>query len=124
VYAGYIFLSKKSKDAALSKYRAAVRRINKNPEKEFKAYGATGKQKRFLLSTLKDYESFSCIVDKSRVYESIMSSKKSIHRYKDYCIKRIAKAKLIELINKKLIDPSIPITLRLFIDNHTAITLP
>ena len=122
VYAGYIFLSKKEKDAALAKYRAAVRRLNKTPEKEFKAYGARGKDKRYLVSIMKNYESFSCVVNKKRVYESIMSSKKSIHRYKDYCIKRAAKAKLIDLINRKKINPNSPIVLRFFIDNQPTST--
>jgi hypothetical protein len=122
VYAGYIFLSKREKDAALAKYRAAVRRLNKTPEKEFKAYGARGKDKRYLVSMLKNYESFSCVVNKKRVYESIMSSKKSIHRYKDYCIKRAAKAKLIDLINRKKINPNSPIVLRFFIDNQPTST--
>lgn len=93
-YAGYIFLSKKEKDAALVKYRAAVKRLNKTPEKEFKAYGARGKDKRYLVSILKEHESFSCVVDKKRVYGSIMSSKKSIHRYKDYCIKTSHKSQI------------------------------
>lgn len=122
VYAGYIFLSKKEKDAALAKYRAAVKRLNKTPEKEFKAYGARGKDKRYLISILKEHESFSCVVDKKRVYESIMSSKKSIHRYKDYCIKRATKAKLTDLINRKKIDPNSPIILRFFIDNQPTST--
>ncbi len=122
IYAGYIFLSKKEKDAALSKYRAAVRRLNKTPEKEFKAYGARGKDKRYLVSLLKECESFSCVVDKRRVYGSIMSYKKSIHRYKDYCIKRAAKAKLMDLINRKKIDPNLPIVLRFFIDNQPTST--
>jgi len=122
VYAGYIFLSKKEKDSALARYRAAVRRLNKTPEKEFKAYGARGKDKRYLVSILKEYESFSCVVDKERVYKSIMSSKKSIHRYKDYCIKRAAKAKLVNLINRKKIDPNTPIILRFFIDNQPTST--
>lgn len=122
VYAGYFFLSKKEKDAALAKYRSAVKKVNPDTDKELKAFGTLGKTKRFLNSALKDCESFSCVVDKKRVYPSIMASKKSIHRYKDYCIKRVAKAKIINLINRKLINPEEPIVIRLFIDNQPTST--
>lgn len=121
IYAGYFFLSKKEKDRALATYRAAVNRVNKHPETELKAYGAKGKTKRYLVSTLGNYESFGCIVDTRRVYPTIMHNKKSIHRYKDYCIKRAAKNKIIELINKKALDQTKPVTFRFFIDNqHTS----
>lgn len=64
VYAGYFFLSKKEKDAALAKYRSAVKKVNPDTDKELKAFGTLGKTKRFLNSALKDCESFSCVVDK------------------------------------------------------------
>lgn len=51
-----------------------------------------------------------------------MSSKKSIHRYKDYCVKRAAKAKLIDLINQAKLDRATPTVLRLFIDNQPTST--
>lgn len=121
VYAGYIFLSHKEKDAALAAYRAAAKRCNPAKD-ELKAYGAKGKTKRYLVSILKEYESLSCVVDKTRVYPSIMNNKKSIHRYKDYCIKRAVKAKMVNLINRKLIDPAQPIVIRLFIDNQPTST--
>lgn len=121
VYAGYIFLSKKEKDYALVKYRAASKKINAG-DGELKAFGTSGKNKRFLLSNMQKFESFSCVVDKNRVYSQIMGNKKSIHRYKDYCIKRVTKAKLSDLINRKLIDPNSPIILRYFIDNQPTST--
>ena len=122
VYAGYIFLSHKEKDHALCSYRKASRKVNPTPESELKAHGAKGKTKRYLNSILKDYESLSCVVDKHRVYTNIIKDKKSIHRYKDYCLKRVAKAKLLEMISRKVIDPCIPTTLRFFIDNQPTST--
>lgn len=122
VYAGYFFLSKKEKDRALNRYRAASRRVNKNVPQELKAFGASGKTKRFLVSILKESESFSCVVDKNAVYDVILQNKKSIHRYKDYCLKRAAKAKLQDLISRGLIDPNLPTTLRFFIDNQPTST--
>lgn len=125
IYAGYIFLSKKQKDAALANYRSAARQIQKSLSKknqEAKAYVLSGHQKRFLNSRLAEYGSFSCVVDKSCVYGSILDSKKSIHRYKDYCLKRASKTKVQELIKRGLIDPARPITLRFFIDNQPTST--
>lgn len=122
IYAGYVFLSHKEKDRALCAYRKAAKRINPHPTTELKAHGAKGKTKRYLNSVLKEYESFSCVVDKSRIYPNILNNKKSIHRYKDYCLKRIAKAKLLSLINRGIIDPNSPTILRFFIDNQPTST--
>jgi hypothetical protein len=121
VYAGYIFLSKKDKDRALAKYRHAAKVLQGDSNNEMKAHILSKANKRSLLSQLSDCESFSCVVDKKRIYDLILDNKKSIHRYKDYCIKRAAKAKISELINRKLIDPYQPTALRFFIDNqHTS----
>jgi len=126
VYAGYVFPSKKEKDRALAKYRWAVRQLKRvrhsRLDKEIKAYRAKPKTKRFLVSQLSEFESLSCIVDKSRVYGSILDAKKSIHRYKDYCIKRAARAKLEDLVTRGIIDPDEDITIRFFIDNQPTST--
>lgn len=122
VYAGYVFLSHKEKDRALCAYRRASKKVNPAPSTELKAHGAKGKTKRYLNSILKDYESLSCIVDKHRVYSKIINSKKSIHRYKDYCLKRVAKAKLLDMLSRKVISPDVPTTLRFFIDNQPTST--
>lgn len=125
IYAGYIFLSKIEKDAALANYRSAARQIQESlnmVNKEAKAYILTGVQKRFLNSRLARYESFSCVVDKAHVYDSILNNKKSIHRYKDYCLKRASKNKIRDLIDRNLLDPTLPTTLRFFIDNQPTST--
>jgi len=125
IYAGYIFLSKKEKDAALANYRSAARQVRQSlriASQEAKAYVLSGKQKRFLNSRLAQYESFSCVVDKTRVYESILNNKKSIHRYKDYCLKRASKNKIRDLINRGLVDPTLPTAIRFFIDNQPTST--
>ncbi|MCL2094553.1 DUF3800 domain-containing protein [Candidatus Saccharibacteria bacterium] len=121
IYAGYVFLSKREKDKALALYRNAAKKLQATRHQEIKAHGLKGSNKKFLLSRLSNYESFSCVVNKSKVYPSIMCNKNSIHRYKDYCIKRAAKAKIANMINRKLIDPGQPTVLRFFIDNqHTS----
>ncbi len=121
VYAGYIFLSKHEKDDALIAYRRAAKILQDGTTKEIKAFGTRGENKRYLLSQLSYCESFSCTVDKKLLYTSIMDNRKSIHRFKDYCIKRAAKAKLSELINRGLIKSNKPTYLRFFIDKqHTS----
>lgn len=122
VYAGYVFLSHAEKDKALAAYRKASRTVNPTPEQELKAHGTKGKTKRYLNSILRDYESLACIVDTKRIYPNILCNKKSIHRYKDYCLKRIAKAKLANLISQQKIDPTTPTILRFFIDNQPTST--
>ena len=121
VYAGYVFLSKKQKDYALAKYRAANWKVHKG-KNELKACRAKGKTKRFLLSNMKDFESFGCVVDKTRVYSRIMDRKKSIHRYKDYCIKRAIKVKLQDLIARGVINADVSTNLHFYIDNQPTST--
>lgn len=122
VYAGFIFLSKKEKDRALAIYRSATRKLQKGKTEEIKACNIKGSKKRFLLSQLAHFESFSCVVNKGKIYDSIIDNKKSIHRYKDYCIKRAAKVKLANMIDRRLIDPDQPTVLRFFIDNQPTST--
>ena len=121
IYAGYLFLSKKDKDLALARYRAAVQKVRRG-KRELKAYGTPGKTKRFLLSQLRSCESLSCTVDKTRVYPSILAAKQSVHRYKDYCVKLAVKAKLESLIERGLLDPCKDTVIRLFIDNQPTST--
>ncbi len=121
IYAGYIFVSKAQKDYALAKYRAANKKVHTG-NKELKACNAKGKTKRYLLSNMKQFESFACVVDIRRVYSKILAHKKSIHRYKDYCLKRLIKAKIEELIRRKRIKSNIPTILRIFIDNQPTST--
>lgn len=122
VYAGYAFLSHKEKDRALCSYRRASRKVNPHPDQELKAHGAKGKTKRYLNSILRDYESLSCVVDKHRIYSNIIKDKKSIHRYKDYCLKRVAKAKLLAMLSQSTISSELPTVLRFFIDNQPTST--
>lgn len=122
IYAGYVFTSQREKDLALASYRKATRSVNPRPDQELKAHGTKGKTKRYLNSILKNYESFSCVVDKHRIYKNIIQNKKSVHRYKDYCLKRVAKAKLLDMIARKTIDPELPTILRFYIDNQPTST--
>lgn len=103
VYAGYIFTSKKERDRALATYRSAEKRIQ-GVSGEKKACKLKKTQKRYLVSVMRDYQAFACVVDIRRVYERILSNARSIHRYKDYCLKRMLRTKLEELMATGGID--------------------
>lgn len=90
-----------------------------NRTRELKACGLNIKYKRALFNILKSYESLSVCIDLQKVHKDIMSHKKSIHRYKDYALKRCIKGKMIDLINRRLLDPNEDITLIINIDEQT-----
>jgi hypothetical protein len=53
---------------------------------------------------MRDYQAFACVVDTQKVYERILSNARSIHRYKDYCLKRTLRTKVEELASDGEID--------------------
>ena len=121
VYAGYVFKSKKAKDAALARYRAAEEKFGKR-RRELKACRLKAKSKRFLNSILQNNESFGCIVQIGKVYDRILQDRQSIHRFKDCCIKLAIKSKIQELLHAQDISPDEDTNIRLFIDNQPTST--
>lgn len=90
-------------------------------ESELKAAGLESKYKRSLYNCVKLFNSLSATVKLSDVNESIMTNKLSIHRYKDYALKRMIKSKLETLIASGKIDADKPVSLRVYIDQqHTS----
>ncbi len=121
IYAGYVFKTKRQKDAALCRYRAAELSLS-STKKEVKACKLKPTAKRYLNSVLRDDESFGCVVRIGRVYERIMQDKQSIHRFKDYCIKLAIKAKISALLAAQKISAEEDINIHLFIDNQPTST--
>nr|DAP76153.1 MAG TPA: Protein of unknown function (DUF3800) [Caudoviricetes sp.] len=122
VYSGYIFIGNSQLDAALASYRSAHDKIAKKlgSREELKAYILNGGQKRFLNKRMDNYESFSVVIDIDKVFSRILNSKKSIRRYKDYCLKIGLKRKLQELIRDNKIFQDLDTTLYINIDQqHT-----
>lgn len=124
VYGGYVFLSRSDLDIAKRKYINANKKIKAATgfTGELKAAVISNDQKRSLYNVVRDYESVSCSVEIKRVYASILSSKKSICRYKDYVLKRCVKSKLIDFIHDGKLNPQEEITIHIFIDEQLTAT--
>lgn len=124
VYGGYVFLSREELDNAKRKYISANKAIKLELERtdELKAAGLEAKHKRALYTVVRKYESISCSVNIPRVYDSIISSKNSICRYKDYVLKRCVKAKLQDLIDKGKLEPDEDIIIEVNIDEQLTAT--
>lgn len=122
IYAGYVFTSLAEKDQALLQFYEATRKFRPHIRGEIKASRVTSTVRGLLNTKMIGYESFSCAVDKARVYDRIFAHTDSIHRYKDYCIKLMAKAKLFNLIQRGIVNPNADTWLHFFIDNQPTST--
>lgn len=124
IYAGYVFRSRKELDSAKRKYRALVKKIQKalGRNDEIKAFGLDDKYKRALYNVMKKEESLSLVVDISRVYDSILSSSKSICRYKDYILKRAIKAKIKSLLDSGAVLRTEEISISVCVDEQLTAT--
>ena len=124
VYAGFVFENKETKNGASRKYRNAVKKIRTTTkrEDEIKSFGSEKQHKRSLYNVLRSEQSLSAVVDIPRVYDNILSSKKSIHRYKDYVLKRLVKSKLLEMIAIGTINPNENIEIFVYVDEQATAT--
>lgn len=123
VYGGFSFTNDKSRLTAKSVYRKRVNEIKAKlgVNGELKAAMLSAKHKRALFESVKQYNSLDCVVDLTKVYASILENKLSIHRYKDYVLKRLVKAEVERLISASEIDPFKPAQLKVYIDQqHTS----
>ncbi|MBO1308673.1 DUF3800 domain-containing protein [Enterococcus sp. 669A] len=124
IYAGLIFVGKDAKENAKRRYCGVVKRIksNKNLEGELKASLLKPSDKYDLYRVLKDEQSMGLTVDISKVHQSILKEKNSIHRFKDYALKRLVKAKMEELIAKGLLDANEDVRINICVDEQATAT--
>ena len=124
VYGGYVFTNREELDSAKHKYINANKLLKAELGRsdELKAAGLEPKHKRSLYNAVREYESISCSVRIAGVYNSILSDKKSICRYKDYVLKRCIKAKLKDLIARGKISEDEDITVEVSIDEQLTAT--
>jgi hypothetical protein len=125
VYGGYSFTNDKDRLTAKNIYRKRVLQIKSKmklgADKELKAASLGPKQKRSLFEILKNYSSIDCAINLDNIYPSILENKLSVHRYKDYALKRLIKAEIERLASAGSIDPFQPAALRVYIDQqHTS----
>lgn len=124
IYAGYVFQSKKEMERAKRRYKALVKCIQKELDRvdELKSYGLPKNHKRALYNVMRKEESLAAVIDISRVYDHILSTTKSICRYKDYVLKLTIKAKMRCLLDQQSVFPNEDIRLHIFIDEQLTAT--
>ena len=125
VYGGYSFTNDKDRLTAKSLYKGRVNQIRKSlgltNGDELKAAILSAGHKRSLFEIVKRYNSIDVAVNLDNVYPSILENKLSVHRYKDYVLKRLVKAEVERLITSGEIDPYRPAMLKVYIDQqHTS----
>lgn len=126
VFGGIVFLSKEDRDVASRKYHKAEKDIRISGEYakdvELKASVIEPSEKRKLYRSMNGCYKFGAVVDQSRVFDSIMSDKKSKQRFLDYVYKLGVKRLLEELIRRGIVDPLDVENMYFFVDEHTTST--
>lgn len=125
VYGGIYFLDSKSRDSCKNKYKKISKQIKNHLciEGELKACKIKNrKYKNALLRVSNSYNTMSLSVSLKDIYPNILGNKKSIHRYKDYVLKRIVKKVLIKEINQNNINPTKPTKLVICVDEQATST--
>ncbi len=131
VYGGIVFFNKQEKDKFITQYRSIVNDIKcryckqskdsncGNNCTELKSYNLKSKHKRRILNYIKKYYTIGCIIKNENVYDYIIKEAASKGRFLDYSIRRLIKSVIINLINKKIINPHKPIRLIINIDEQS-----
>lgn len=124
VYAGYVFTDRNTLESAKRKYINANKKLKEKLRRtdELKAANLEPKHKRALYNSIREYDSVDVVIDISRVYDHILSNKKSICRYKDYALKRCVKKKLNELIASGVISKDKDIKISIYMDEQLTAT--
>ena len=129
VYAGLVFLSKTEKDKFITQYKSIVSNIkckyckykencnHKCPE--IKNTNIKPNHKRRVMNYIKKYPVICLIIKNHEIYDYVLKDKSSKGRFIDYCIKRLIKKIIINLIENRLIDPYKSIKLIINIDEQS-----
>ena len=124
VYAGYCFLGKKRRADAQRKYRSLSDKIKRGLglHAEAKACRLKPKHKNKLYKIMHGYDSFSVAVRIDNVRSNILDDKNSIHRYKDYVLKRVIKEEIKKLLRECKISSEEDLQLHIFVDEQNTAT--
>lgn len=131
VFAGIVFQNQSEKDQFVRKYKSTLNSIkcqycsdsketcgNKNCP-EIKSFNIKKSDKRRMLNLCKQHCTYAVIIDNTKVYERILSSKASKGRYTDYAQKIIIKQIVMHYINEGIIDPQKDLSLIIRIDQQS-----
>ena len=124
IYAGYCFLGKDHREDAHRKYRTLSDKIKRglHLHTEAKACHLKPKHKNKLYKIMHGYDSFSVAVRISELRSYVLDDKNSIHRYKDYALKRIIKEEVKKLLSLGKIDDREEIHIHIFVDEQNTAT--
>lgn len=124
IYAGYCFLGKDHREGAHRKYRTLSDEIKRglHLHTEAKACRLEPKHKNKLYKIMRGYDSFSVAVRISELRSYVLDDKNSIHRYKDYVLKRIIKEEVKKLLSLGKIDDREEIHIHIFVDEQNTAT--
>lgn len=124
VYAGYSFIGSDIKDAAKRRYIGMLKTIKKaiGVQGEVKASRLIPKYKAKLYRTMSRENSFAVSVKIHNLKDSILNNKNSIHRYKDYALKRVIKEQIKSYIGEGKINPDEPVKIILELDEQATAT--
>jgi len=129
VYGGLVFLSKSEKDKFITQYRSIINSIKckycntinncNHICPEIKNTNIKANHKRRIMNYIKKYHVAAVIIKNNDVYEYIKNNKAAKGRFTDYCIRRLIKKIIINLIEIGLINPHKPIKLIINIDEQS-----
>lgn len=124
VYAGLSYIGADEKSHSKRRYKSINKKIRTGlgVTGELKSAGLDIKHKNSLYRTIKNVDSIGVSVDISKVYANILSSKKSIHRYKDYVLKMAVKRQLRYYLKEGLLDANEDIHVCINIDEQATAT--
>lgn len=124
VYAGYSFITLERKEDAKRRYRALSHRVQDvaGIVGEVKASRLNNKNKAKLFRVMRNERSLASTVDIARVYNNILGNKNSIHRYKDYVLKRLVKLAVQKYINEGKLDSNEDLKIVLSLDEQATAT--
>lgn len=124
VYAGLCFIDDDQKQDASRRYHAVAKQIKDNAHinGEVKANKILPKYKNSLFSTISSESLLYLKCKNSRMKSYVLSNKKSIHRFKDYALKRIIKEKIIRCVDQGLINTNEDIVINIMVDEQGTAT--
>lgn len=128
-YGGIIFFSKNERDKFITQYRSIINSLKckyckhssscnkKCPE--LKCSNIAPAHSRRIMNYIKKYFVISTVIDNNKIYPHILDDKASKGRYLDYCVRRLIKETIKNLIKLGKIDPNKPLKIILEIDQQT-----
>lgn len=129
VYGGLVFFSKHEKDKFITQYRSIINEIkcsycgikncSRNKCPEIKNTNIKPSHKRRLINYIKKYYLITLVIENERVYDHIKLDKAARGRFLDYCLRRMIKDIIKDLIEKNKIKPNNNIRLIINIDEQT-----